>query len=203
MLRTTRFAMIAAAGLLAAAGTAPAGMILSVTPSGAGGTASITSINNSFTVPTAIFTADFTSFAPIDFTFSVSAPGQYDLSFDTSNVTNGTSSIIQCSRFTLLAAPTGSILNQVQGNISGPLPIPSFPVLNTSVQLNGPPNLNPGASTSIGAVPTIGGTSGTQTFVLELTAIPAAVPEPASVMMLGIGLIGAWRYGWRPRSRAA
>lgn len=111
---------------------------------------------------------------------------------------NDTGVTIVALQFQLLNPPSNAFLLGAQQQLGTPLPTLTFPASYTAV-ISGPPNLPTGSSTAFGIGFNIPNGTGPQTVTVELTPFAAAVPEPASVVMTGLGALGLAVHGLRRR----
>lgn len=197
MIRPRSLICLLAAGVLAlSAGDAHASFINAVFVSGAGGSATNNIDNSNPSAPTDYFVATFTSIAPIDFTVTINTPGNFYLSFTSppGSVANNTGVTIDALEFQLLSPPAGAFLLGAQQQSGTPLPILTLPG-SYAAEISGPTNLAAGASTAFGIGFNIPNGTGPQTVTVALT--PFAVPEPMSIVMTGLGVLGLAGFGPR------
>ena len=188
-------ALVVLTGLAPAAGAQDITSI--TTPSGPGGTG--TAVIDSVTSSAADVSLDFTSVAPISFTLDVDGPGGYLI-----HTSAGTGGILNNT-----GVPWTSLLWEV----SGPAGTGANTVGFDNPQYFANADIKPGyilldeGTVPVGAQYNIDlGFATTQAGEITLTYIPngLAVPEPSSLVMLGLGAIGgAIMYRRHRRSRRA
>jgi hypothetical protein len=201
MIRPVSLTCLVAAGLLALpSGDAQATMITNVFVSGPGGSATTFIDNTDTLAPTDYFSATFTKVAPIDFTVTIDSPGIFYLTgfsgVHGSGIVNNTGAAFTALKFQLLNPPGNALpVIDAQQQTGTPLPNLASDPSTFTATISGPPNLPSGSFTDFGVGYHFNGT-GPVTVTIELSPI---VPEPASVVMTGLGVLALAGYGLRRR----